>query len=104
MHGTAKILLPLVDGGSGVRALPSFLSTLAGAASLFGCDYIGTAGTPTTVEGAPMTTEPTPATAGASAEERANLLQSMNDSFSALAAGIWLLGPRTSSNSLTNRN
>jgi hypothetical protein len=89
------------------------LLVLTGAASLSGCDYIGTAGAPTTTEGrfttveqnpgsldaatlpeaSPATTEPTPATAGASAEERANLLQAMNDSFSALAAGIWLLGP-----------
>lgn len=86
----AAVLLPVV--------------ILALSAGLSGCDYIGTAGVPTTVEVSPPTAERTYATAGASTLERENLHQAMNDSFSALAAGIWLVNPYIDVEDLVNQS
>lgn len=76
-----------------VNRLVLLVFTLALGAALSGCGYIGTAGASTTMEANPPTTERTPGTDGASTQQRENLHQAMSDSFSALAAGIWLLGP-----------
>ncbi len=78
--------------------------TLALSGALSGCDYIGTAGVSTTMEEGPPTTERTPGTAEASTQERENLDQGMWDSFSALAAGIWLVNPYVDIDDLVNQS
>ncbi len=78
--------------------------TLALGSAVAGCDYMGTAGVSTTMEASPPTTESTPGTSGASTQERENLHQAMNDSFSMLATGIWLVGPYIDPEELVNQS